>query len=127
MKVYVVNYALEAAFEAEMDDPSTADGGIDGFASPQFAAVLPGRPDGHPEGDGPDGAALSRVMTAAEMEHLSDVESLDFDSDAAPVLSWRLRESSRGPGRDCWAWDLLDGDDAVGTLVVQATELYEEV
>lgn len=39
MKVYVANYSLQESFNAECDDPSTAEGGLEAMASPQFARV----------------------------------------------------------------------------------------
>jgi hypothetical protein len=108
--VFVANYGLVAEFEAEIDDPSTEDNGLDLFSAPKFTEVL-GSLDN-----------LDLVLNRVEEDYKRGLVA-----DEAPELHWEIREHQEealelgNRGGEAWVWVLTDHNIAVAVVIIQRT------
>jgi hypothetical protein len=115
MKLYVSQFTTLYAFQAELDDPSVKDLGMEGLGSPQFYAIEAALTD----------AYVERVKTAAVEELFDDDPLLDEERLARIVRggNWRTAgwvESPHGRPHQCWELIVDETDkEALVCIVIQ--------
>lgn len=112
-RIYVANYALQGDFEAECDDNSTFDMGLEGLASPQVMAVFMNSLY--------VGTLQNDVELAVLEMHEEDDEKPDMVWETA---GWQDRKPGGGRPHEIFTLKDKTNGDVLAMLVVQEVDLH---
>lgn len=109
MKIYIANFADQASFEADCDDPPKPyEIGLEGYASPQFSHVSLALTD-----------AWIEELKAAAIDEVAYLEGEEVQAGWDESMTWET-EGMIVPeqGRPYQQFRLVDVDDTIVSLII---------